>query len=637
MPLDGVDSHRRESSAIPNGMADGVTVLPATTGDADRWVIALDDPHAIEPERVGPKAANLAGLASAGLPTPGGFCITADAYRLQCARLGLGDALSRFGDASQPEQRRLSVEIRLKLYQEPIAPEILEPLLAFWRAQRRNGGQPGAVRSSALIEDRAGANFAGQFESFLGIPDEAEMLTAVRACWAALWTTNARRYMTSHDLNPAGTAMAVIVQPLIAARASGGGLSETAEGQMLLSATWGLGSAIAQGQVVPDRIVLSRQGFVRTIEAGRKDHRETCVHGEGTASQAVPQALVTEPCLDPGQAVSLGRLLRKAEDFLGMPVEIEWALDDAGFKLLQARPLHVAPAYVPDDIWLQHPGINGHPAGIGWGSGRAVVVNCECELTRVAPGDILITRVAGPALSHILPRVAGVVAELGGSTSHLASLARERGIPMVLGVLDATTKISRRRAGRSRRRRRHRAVDPLMRPRIYITQPIAESALARLRKVADVTMNKDLSRILDKKKLVAAVKKHDLLFSLLHDTIDRTVLKANPNLKAVTSMAITPDRIDLATATARKIPVTVIPPVVAEATADICFGLMLAVARRMVEGDRLVHRGIFPGAQSNHLAGAWVWGKTVGLVGGKGRIGQAVARRAHGFSMRVLL
>jgi phosphohistidine swiveling domain-containing protein len=124
-----------------------------------------------------------------------------------------------------------------------------------------------------------------------------------------------------------------------------------------------------------------------------------------------------------------------------MPVEIEWALDDKGFKLLQARPLQVAPAHVPDEIWLQHPGINGHPAGIGWGSGRAVVVNCECELTRVAPGDILVTRVAGPALSHILPRVAGVVAELGGSTSHLASLARERGIPMVLGVLDATTKI----------------------------------------------------------------------------------------------------------------------------------------------------------------------------------------------------
>jgi len=69
------------------------------------------------------------------------------------------------------------------------------------------------------------------------------------------------------------------------------------------------------------------------------------------------------------------------------------------------------------------------------------VINCECELARVAPGDILITRVAGPALSHLLSRVAGVVAERGGSTSHMASLARERGIPMVLGVLDATHRI----------------------------------------------------------------------------------------------------------------------------------------------------------------------------------------------------
>jgi phosphohistidine swiveling domain-containing protein len=96
---------------------------------------------------------------------------------------------------------------------------------------------------------------------------------------------------------------------------------------------------------------------------------------------------------------------------------------------------------VPDDIWMHHPRLSGHPAGVGWGSGRARVVNCECELTTVNPGDVLVTRSAGPALAHILPRVAGVVAERGGSTSHLASLARERGIPMVLGVHEATSKI----------------------------------------------------------------------------------------------------------------------------------------------------------------------------------------------------
>jgi pyruvate, water dikinase len=404
------------------------------------FILALSDPAA-GAASVGPKAANLAALARAGLATPGGFCIAADAYWRQIEHLGLAGMVSEYDCADQPAQRRLAVEIRLKLYQSDLAPDVLAEVLAAWWAEQK----PAAVRSSALIEDRADANFAGQFESFLGIADDAEFLTALRACWAALWTTNARRSMAQHGQSPAGTAMAVLVQPLVAARASGGGLSETADGQMLLSATWGLGSAIAQGEVVPDRIVLSRHGFVRSNEAGRKHHRETCSHiagnGAGTAPQAVPEALVHAPCLEAGQATILGRLMRKAETVLGMPVEIEWALDDSGFKLLQARPLHVQPAQVPDEIWLKHPGLNGHPAGIGWGSGRAVVVNCECELSRVAPGDILVTRVAGPALSHILPRVGGVVAELGGSTSHLASLARERGIPMVLGVLDATRRI----------------------------------------------------------------------------------------------------------------------------------------------------------------------------------------------------
>jgi glyoxylate reductase len=175
-----------------------------------------------------------------------------------------------------------------------------------------------------------------------------------------------------------------------------------------------------------------------------------------------------------------------------------------------------------------------------------------------------------------------------------------------------------------------------MRPRIFVTQPIAESAVERLRVVADVTVNPGSTRVIAKGKLLAAARRHDILFTLLHDRVDRDVLKANPKLRAVTSMAITPDNIDVAEATKRGIAVTVIPPVVAEATADMAFGLMLAVARRMMEGDRLARAGGYPGSQSNHLAGAWVYGKTLGLVGGKGRIGQALARRARGFSMRVL-
>src|SRR6516162_6665974 len=392
------------------------------------FIVPLTAVAAVDAERVGPKAANLAALAHAGLPTPGGFCLSADAYRAQIATLGLEPMVRRFAAADVVEERRRAVEIRLALYEQPIAPSILAPLLAAWHDARKTSEGPSAVRSSALIEDRKGSNFAGQFESFLGIDDETALLTAVRACWAALWTTTARRGMANHARSPADTAMAVLIQPLVDARASGGGLSETASGGMLISATWGLGSAIAQGEVVPDRIVLSRQGFLRMVDAGRMP-------------QAVASELVSAPWLDAAQAVTLGRMMRKAEAVVGSPVEIEWALDHVGFKLLQARPLIVEPITVPDEIWRKHPGLSGHPAGIGWGAGRAVVVNCECELTRVAPGDVLVTRIASPALSHVLPRVAGVVAELGGSTSHLASLARERGIPMVLGVLDATSRI----------------------------------------------------------------------------------------------------------------------------------------------------------------------------------------------------
>jgi glyoxylate reductase len=179
-------------------------------------------------------------------------------------------------------------------------------------------------------------------------------------------------------------------------------------------------------------------------------------------------------------------------------------------------------------------------------------------------------------------------------------------------------------------------VVPVKRPRIFVTQPVAESALKRLRAAASVKVNPDASRIIAKRALIAGVRQCDILFCLLHDTIDRDVITANPTLRAICGQSITPSNIDVEEATARGIPVTVTAPVTTEATADLTFGLMLAVARRVFEGDRMVRAGKFPGAQSAHLLGAIVHGKTLGLIGGGGLIGRAVAKRAQGFSMRVL-
>lgn len=182
---------------------------------------------------------------------------------------------------------------------------------------------------------------------------------------------------------------------------------------------------------------------------------------------------------------------------------------------------------------------------------------------------------------------------------------------------------------------KHKTAMNTNRPKIFITQPIPEAALQLLEEHALVELNPDATHIPDKNELLAAVKKNDYLFCLISDRVDAEVIQANPGLKMIASMAITPTEIDVEEATARKIPVTTIPAMVTEATADLAWGLILGVSRNIVRGDKELRSGVFPGGQSMHLMGSGVTGKTLGIVG-FGRIGEAMAKRAGGFDMKVL-
>ncbi len=173
------------------------------------------------------------------------------------------------------------------------------------------------------------------------------------------------------------------------------------------------------------------------------------------------------------------------------------------------------------------------------------------------------------------------------------------------------------------------------RPRVVVSQPIPAPALERLRSAADVEVGPDSSRIMPRGELLERLRGADALFHLMHDRVDAEMIAAAARLKVIASMSIAPATVDVAAATARRIPVTTIPPIVTEATADMAFALLLAVARRVVESDAALRRGVFPGSQSHHFAGSGVHGKTLGIVG-MGRIGLAMARRARGFDMTVL-
>ena len=176
-------------------------------------------------------------------------------------------------------------------------------------------------------------------------------------------------------------------------------------------------------------------------------------------------------------------------------------------------------------------------------------------------------------------------------------------------------------------------------PTLFITHPIEASAMQRLQEVMDVEVHPDASRPISKEDLIQGVRRNGHLFVRLHDAVDGEVMDANPGLKFIATMASSPGAIDVAAANQRKIPLTgrkkATKDVIFEEVADLALGLMIAVARRIVEGDHLARTSIFPGCQSPYITGAAVFEKTLGIVG-MGRIGEAVARRARGFNMKIL-
>lgn len=173
-----------------------------------------------------------------------------------------------------------------------------------------------------------------------------------------------------------------------------------------------------------------------------------------------------------------------------------------------------------------------------------------------------------------------------------------------------------------------------MRPKIFLTRQLPPETMELLHRESELTFNAD-DRVLSKDEILAGIAGADGLLCLLTDSIDDDVLAANPNLRVVANYAVGFNNIDVTAATARKIPVTNTPGVLTDSTADLTFALILATARRIVEGDRLMRTKSWTGWAPLQLLGGDLTGRTLGLIG-MGRIGQAVARRAIGFDMKVL-
>jgi len=298
---------------------------------------------------VGGKAANLGELTQAGLPVPGGFCLTVGAYREVAAGARLEAVLEQLeqptnrAGTDQSELAGLAAKARAAVAAAPVPADIEAEVVGAYRALGND--VPVAVRSSATAEDLPTASFAGQQDTYLNVIGVAALLDAVRRCWASLWTDRAVSYRVSNGIEHRDVALAVVVQRMVNSRVSG--VMFTANPvtgrrrEAVVDASHGLGEAVVSGAVNPDHFVLGLDGGpVLERRLGDKRVAVLPVAGGGTIQRERPAEAEPTACLTDEQLAALAALGRRVEDHYGSPQDTEWALDEsATLWLTQARPI----------------------------------------------------------------------------------------------------------------------------------------------------------------------------------------------------------------------------------------------------------------------------------------------------------
>ncbi|MBL8057627.1 MAG: hypothetical protein JNK29_13070, partial [Anaerolineales bacterium] len=312
--------------------------------------------------QAGGKGVNLQKLIAAGFPTPAGFVITTEAYRAFVAANSLAAEIERLSaatDPGRPESFEAASQALRAQFERGRLPEALSEAIRAAYLGLAAGGAAVAVRSSATAEDLPDASFAGQQETYLHIRGEAAVLAAVQRCWGSLWTARAMAYRGQQGVAPDGVALAVVIQPMVPAAAAGVLFTlnpVTGERtEAVINAAWGLGEALVSGQVNPDTVIVDKaSGAVKSLAVGEKAVM-TAPAEAGTAEVAVDPARRGQPALTPAQAAALTQLGRAIEAHFGAPQDIEWALADGQWAILQTRPITAHGGVPGDDDWPPRP------------------------------------------------------------------------------------------------------------------------------------------------------------------------------------------------------------------------------------------------------------------------------------------
>jgi pyruvate,water dikinase len=448
-PWRELEAARLEIAAAINRHLDEETAIPPSP-----LLVRLKEAGPALYGALGGKAGNLARVKNElQLPVPDGVVATLAAYRL-FMEAGpdpllprLKDRLARLNLADEAGLEQASREIRDLILAQPIPPELSQELLAEARRLAESSRQLLVVRSSGGREDVA-ATFAGQFESFLAVAPE-EVPERWRQVVASQFGQRAMIYFKLQGLDLAEAAMGVLIQGLVAARGAGvmfttvPGSSDP--GRMVVSATWGLAADLVGGQVGADEyVVLKETGQVLWVNYARKEQALT-VKGNRLERLPVPPELVAAPVLTEGDLSKLAAYARALEAHCGVPHGVEWVKDEAGeLFLVQSRHLLLTEGAEPGEAERPEAAVDaqvllttGHIGAPGVGAGPVFHLPEDAPLSQVPPGAVLVAPRTTPRLAPVLPRIAALVTDVGSIAGHLALVAREYGVPALVGAAQA--------------------------------------------------------------------------------------------------------------------------------------------------------------------------------------------------------
>ena len=438
---------------------------------AQPYVLPLDSLRMADVPTVGGKNASLgeliSQLAAAGVRVPGGFATTAEAYVDFLRESGLKARIDAALDALDVDDvealAKTGAEIRRWVGEAPL-PAALDTQIREAFAKLDGGaGASFAVRSSATAEDLPDASFAGQQETFLNIRGIDNVIEAIRHVFASLYNDRAIAYRVHKGFAHADVALSAGVQRMVRSDSGAAGVLFTMDTEsgfrdvVFVTASYGLGEMVVQGAVNPDEFYVSKPilaaGKPAILRRGLGAKAIKMVFGEeAKAGKSVVQVEVPQPdrdrfCLSDAEVEELARYAVAIEKHYGRPMDIEWGRDgnDGKLYILQARPETVkSQEHKHDHLTRYRLGkrgtvlSSGRAIGSKIGQGVVRVIKDVAEIARVKDGDVLVTDMTDPNWEPVMKRASAIVTNRGGRTCHAAIIARELGVPAVVGCEDAT-------------------------------------------------------------------------------------------------------------------------------------------------------------------------------------------------------